>query len=99
MGFSAEVFRVCPECNQRAVRTSEIFPDGTGCLHCLKHIETDATFYVLLIVALLVVSVVDYRFYQSGAAYICGALLIIFGGPMKWSLSRFIPLRHYEDTE
>lgn len=93
-----EEFRVCPECNLRGVKTEEIYPHGVPCLHCRKHIETDKTFSILLTLALVAVMFLDYRALDVGyIGLTCGFFLFFLGGPMKWSHSNFMPLRHYGD--
>ena len=69
---------------------------GTQCMHCLKHIETDKTFSILLTIALILIMLRDFQYYKIGyTGFTCCFLLFVFGGPMKWSHSNFIPLRYY----
>lgn len=77
---------------------SEIYPHGTPCKHCLKHIETDTTFTILFTVTLLVLMFLDFQYFHVDYIVVGScALLFVFGGPIKWSHPNFLPLRHYAD--
>jgi len=85
-------------CEQRGVCVSEIYPEGTRCRHCLKHIETDTTFTIIFNISLLALMFLDFWYLHFDyIGLVCCALLFVFGGPIKWSHPNFIPLRHYAD--
>lgn len=92
--------RPCPECGEPGVIRDEVYPDGCPCLYCRKHIEVDTTFIVLFVAALIVLMLLDFRVWGTGLVGVpCAVLLIAIGLKLKPVYSRFMPLRHYPDTD
>ena len=78
--------------------TSEIYPEGTNCRHCLKHIEINASITIPLVIGLALVMIIDFQFLDIGyLGLVCAVALFIIGGPMKWSHPTLMPLRHYDE--
>ena len=92
MQQSATHRRACPECGEPGVIRDEVYPDGCACLYCRKHIEVDTTFIVLMLL--------DFRVWGTGLVGVpCAVLLMAIGLKLKPVYSRFMPLRHYPDTD
>ena len=92
MQQSATHHRACPECGEPGVIREDVYPDGCPCLYCRKHIEVDTTFIVLMLL--------DFRVWGTGLVGVpCAVLLIVIGLKLKPVYSRFMPLRHYPDTD
>lgn len=90
--------RKCPECGKRGVSTQDVYPNGTNCLCCEKHIEVDTTFILLLIAALVILMFLDFHFYEFGVIGVtCAILLIIVGVGLRIIYPKFMPLRHYPE--
>ncbi|MDZ7685693.1 MAG: hypothetical protein U5O39_12340 [Gammaproteobacteria bacterium] len=91
--------RRCPECQCNGVPVEDVYPDGTQCLHCGKHIEVDTTFILLLLGALVVLTLLDFHVWGTGYVGVpCSILLIAIGLGLNAIYRRFMPLRHYSDV-
>ncbi|MBO6655676.1 MAG: hypothetical protein JJ934_02210 [Pseudomonadales bacterium] len=88
--------RKCPECGAHIVPRSKVYPDGTNCWHCLKHIEINTSFTIPLVLGLAIIMIIDFHILDIGYIRLfCAAALFVVGGPIKWSHPTLMPLRHY----
>ena len=95
--MSKLLFRNCPECGEPGVDVKEVYPHGTSCKLCLKHIEVNMTAIFLIIGSLLGVMFWDLRFYETGIGLIAALALIYIGAFSHQVYPNFMPLRHYDD--
>jgi len=90
--------RNCPECKRNGILVTELYPDGTQCQFCRKHIEVDAMFAILSVAFLAVLTALDFNYWEINTiGYIAAPLLIINGIFYYFINARIMPLKHYED--
>tara|TARA_B110000093_G_scaffold166292_1_gene191534 strand:+ start:895 stop:1173 length:279 start_codon:yes stop_codon:yes gene_type:complete len=89
------LLRKCPYCKEQGVDSAHIY-DGARCLFCLKIIELDH-FYVVL---LLIISVLCVKFLFDNSYGFAGLILtvvmVVFSSGYKQITSKFFPLKTYE---
>jgi hypothetical protein len=90
--------RPCPECKQAGILVEDLYPHGTQCQFCAKHIEVDSLFGILSIACLAVLTMLNFSYWDlSFVGVITASLLIINALIYQTINARFMPLKHYDD--
>ena len=91
-------FRKCPDCKKPGVDVREVYPNGTNCKYCLKHIEVNITAVVIILGVIVGIMVIDLRYYDTGVGFLAAMLLIFVGAFYQKAYGIIMPLRHYDDV-
>jgi hypothetical protein len=90
--------RPCPECKQPGILVEDLYPHGTQCQFCAKHIEVDSLFGILSIACLAVLTMLNFSYWDLNFVGIITASLLIINALIYQTINaRFMPLKHYDD--
>ncbi|MBL4682147.1 MAG: hypothetical protein JKY88_15680 [Pseudomonadales bacterium] len=90
-------FRTCPCCKQPGVEVQDLYPNGTNCLYCTKHIEINAFVTIAIIFGLVSIMMLDFNYLEIDVlGLICAFLLLVIGAGLQWVYPNLMPLKHYE---
>lgn len=90
--------RACPVCQSGSVEVNEIHK-GARCDSCGRLIEADAFYSMGIPLLLALVSGLSFSNQVGWLGFASTALLIVYTAGFNGLVARFIPLKHYGDSD
>jgi len=91
-------YRLCPECHQGQVEIRQL-SEGCQCTYCRKLIEIDFAYSSGIPVLLALIVGLSFNNDIDWLGFLCTALLVFFTAGYRTVVSRFIPIKHYGDSD